>query len=190
MHVWLESFGASLLLAAAGGASCAADDLDVQAQRSGDSIEIRAHAAIAATPDLVWEVISDYGRLPEFVPGLKKSRILERNGNRAQVEQEGEARFLIFSFPIRVRLDIVEHPVEWISTRAIGGNVRSMVARYDIELERTQGRVTLRYTGTIEPDFELPPLVGMWALRSTFKSQFGAMVREIERRAASGGRRP
>ena len=184
MRIRRRFFCASLLLAALGEAAHAADDFRVDAQRSGDSIEVRAQAAIAATPDLVWQVSSDYGRLPEFIPGITKSTIVSRTGNHAQVDQEGEARFLIFSLPIHVRLDIVEHPREWIATRSVGGNVRRMVARYDIEVERTLGRVTLRYYGSIEPDFELPPLVGMLALRSTFESQFGARVQEIERRAA------
>ena len=174
---------ASLLLAALGGAALAADDVHVDAQRSGDSIEVRAYATISTTPDLVWQVITDYGRLSEFIPGITKSTIVSRTGNRAQVEQEGEARFLIFSLPIRVRFDVVEHPREWLTSRSVGGNVRRMVARYDVEVVRE--RVTLRYLGSIEPDFELPPLVGMLALRSTLESQFGAMVREIERRAAS-----
>lgn len=182
MRVWRHFNCASLLFAALGGTAHAADDFRVEAQRSGNSIEVRAHAAIATTPDLVWQVISDYGRLPEFIPGITKSTIVSRTGNRAQVEQEGEARFLIFSLPIHVRLDVVEHPREWIATQSVGGNVRRMVARYDIEVE--SGRVTLRYFGSIEPDFDLPPLVGMLALRSTFESQFGAMVQEIERRAA------
>lgn len=190
MRVRRHLFCASLLLAALGEAAHAADDFSVDAQRSGDSIEVRAHAAIATTPDLVWQVISDYGRLSEFIPGISKSTVLSRSGNRAQVEQEGEARFLIFSVPIHVRLDVVEHPLEWITTRSVGGNVRRMVARYDIEVERKRGGVTLRYSGSIEPDFDLPPLVGMLALRSTFESQFGAVVREIERRTARGGSRP
>jgi len=44
--------------------------------------------------------------------------------------------------------------------------------------------VLLRYFGEIEPDFKLPPLIGVAALRSTVTEQFTAMVAEIERRAA------
>jgi ribosome-associated toxin RatA of RatAB toxin-antitoxin module len=179
-----------LVIAALGEPARAAEDFAVDAERTGERIEVRARAVIAATPDLVWQVISDYARLPEFVPGITKSTVIERNGNRVRVEQQGEARFLIFALPIRVRLDVVEWPLEWIASRAVEGNVRRMSARYEIDAERQQGRVTLRYFGSIEPDFDLPPLVGMYALRRTIEDQFGAMVREIERRAADAGAKP
>ena len=55
-----------------------------------------------------------------------------------------------------------------------------MTGRYELSDEGRQ-RVLLRYSGLIEPDFRLPPLLGVAALRSTVEEQFTAMVAEIER---------
>jgi ribosome-associated toxin RatA of RatAB toxin-antitoxin module len=181
---------AGALIAALAASAGAAEDYDVNAERDGERVEVRARAAIAATPQLVWRVISDYDRLAEFIPGIKKSTVLERRGNHVQVEQRGEARFLFFSFPIDVRLEVVEWPYEWIASRAVAGTVRRMTGRYEIHPDPLRGGILLRYYGTIEPGFDLPPIVGMAALRGTVEEQFAAMVREIERQAAPAGAQP
>jgi carbon monoxide dehydrogenase subunit G len=164
----------------------AADDLVVEAERRGEAVEVRARATIAAPVPLVWRVLTDYEDLPRFIPGIAKSIVRQRDGNRLLVEHTGEARFLFFSFPIEVTLEVTESPVEWVTSRAVGGNVRRMNARYDLSADGASGTVVLRYYGLIEPDFALPPLIGVAAMRRTVEEQFTAMVGEIERRAATG----
>jgi len=166
-------------------AACAADDLAVDAERRGERIEVHARATIAAGAALVWEVLTDYERLPRFIPGIAKSVVLLREGNRLILQQSGEARFLWFSAPIDVRLEVIESPPEWIASRAVAGNVRRMTGRYDIAPGAARDTVLLRYSGEMEPDFELPPIIGVVALRHRAEEQFTAMVAEIERRAAN-----
>jgi ribosome-associated toxin RatA of RatAB toxin-antitoxin module len=174
-----------MLLVAAGGGAMAAEDLRVEAERRGDGVEVRARAFIAAPPALVWRVLTDYERLPEYVPGIAKSRVRERHGNHLRLEQSGEARFLLFSFPIEVHLQVTEAPPDTIVSRSVGGNLRRMHGRYDLRVDPARRGVTLVYAGLIEPDFDLPPLVGVAALRSMAEDQFRAMVSEIERLAAA-----
>jgi ribosome-associated toxin RatA of RatAB toxin-antitoxin module len=161
-----------------------AEDVAVEALRQGEAVQVQARAIIAAPIGLVWQVLTDYERLPGFIPGISKSVIRDRRGNRLLLEQSGEARFFFFSFPIEVTLEVTESPPQSVASRAVGGNVRRMTGRYQLS-DEAQQRVLLRYTGLIEPDFALPPFVGVAALRSTVEEQFTAMVAEIERRAAS-----
>jgi ribosome-associated toxin RatA of RatAB toxin-antitoxin module len=178
----LPSIACALLLAANG--ALAAEELAVEAERRNDGVEVRARAFIAAPVDLVWRVLTDYERLPAFVPGISRSVVLARQGSSLRLEQSGEARFLVFSFPMQVELDVLESPPHWVVSRAVGGNVRQMSGRYDLKADPGRGGVMLIYTGLIEPDFDLPPLVGTAALRHMAEEQFRAMVAEIERRAA------
>jgi ribosome-associated toxin RatA of RatAB toxin-antitoxin module len=187
------SLTAALLVPAYAAPGAAADDVSIEAKRRGDSVEIHARALIAASPSLVWQVLTDYEHLPSFIPGLLKSVVSQRQGNQLVLEQTGEARFLVFSFPIEVRYEVIESPPEWISSRAVGGNLRRMNGRYDIQpapagtVAEPARSLLLRYEGVIEPTFELPPLIGLVALRSMVEQQFTAMVAEIERRAAVQG---
>jgi ribosome-associated toxin RatA of RatAB toxin-antitoxin module len=183
---WSISFAAAalaLLMAAHAAPGLAAEDVLVEAQRAGEGVEVRARALIAAPQPLVWEVLTNYERLPSFIPGIAKSVVRSRQGARVTVDQSGEATFLLFSFPIDIRLEVTEGAPDWVASRAVSGNLRRMNGRYDIQPD-ARGGVLLRYSGVIEPDFELPPLIGAAALRSMVEQQFTAMVAEIERRAA------
>jgi hypothetical protein len=172
------------LLAAPPVAAGAADDLAVAVERKGDLFSVRARATLAAPVALVWQVLTDYETLPRFIPGISTSVVLARSADRVLLEQRGEARFLIFSFPIEVRYEVRESAPHWVESRAIAGNLRRMSGRYDLNAGAGRPGVRLDYTGEMEPDFELPPLVGAFALRSMVEEQFTAMVDEIERRAA------
>jgi carbon monoxide dehydrogenase subunit G len=162
--------------------AAAADDLFVDVDRNGRSFAVRAQATVAAPVATVWEVLTDYDNLARFIPGLSRSAVQLRAANRVLVEQKGEARFLVFSYPIEVRLEVLESPSDSISSRGVGGNLKRMSGRYD--LHSASGGVVLRYTGELEPDFDLPPVIGTLAVRTMVEEQFAAMVAEIERRAA------
>jgi len=157
-----------------------AAEVTVYASRSGDVLQVEASAAFDGSLDNAWQVLTDYGRFAEFVPDLQSSRIISRDRNTVVVEQKGEARLLFFSYPIDVRLAITEKPREQIVSQAIAGNFREMRSTY--ALEARQGRLFLHYSGRLEPDFYVPPLIGTYLLRSNVESMFRALVDEIERR--------
>ena len=158
-----------------------ADDLWVDVDRNGSTFAVSAVATVAAPISTVWQVLTDYEHLSRFIPGLSRSVVEARDANRVVVEQKGEARFLVFSYPIEVRLEVLESPTDSIVSRAIDGNLKRMSGRY--ELSKAGGGIQLRYSGELEPDFSLPPIVGTLAVRTMVEEQFGAMVAEIERRA-------
>ena len=58
-------------------AARAADDLIVEAQRQGDSIELRARATIAAPASLVWAVLTDYESLAVTLNGKSIGDVIE-----------------------------------------------------------------------------------------------------------------
>jgi hypothetical protein len=160
-------------------AAAPAADIAVDVTRSGDTLHVTASAEIEGTIARTWEVLTDYNRLAEIVPDLRVSRVISRQGNLVQLEQKGEARLLFFSFPLDVRLAITEHPRERIVSRAVSGNFRDMRGAYT--LEEGEGRVLLRYKGSMVPDFYVPPLIGTWLLRHSVEATFQALVNEIER---------
>jgi hypothetical protein len=163
----------------------AAEDVVFDVERSGARIDVRARGVVAAPVAVVWQTLTDYEGLPGFIPGLSSSVVASRQGNRLIVDQTGEARFLVFTLPIEVRLEVTQSPPDWVATRAVRGNLRRMTGQYDIYPDPGRGTVLIRYYGDIEPDFELAPLVGLAALRSTVEAQFSAMLEEIERRATT-----
>ena len=160
----------------------AAEEFSVESERNGEQVEIRARALIAASPSEVWRVISDYASLEHFIPGMVHSRVLLREGNRVRVAQRGDLSFLFLSYPFEVELDVFEEPFERIVSRALRGNVRRMDGRYELHADVSRAGVWLFYSGTIEPESDVPLIIGMIALRAAVRDQFAAMVQEIERR--------
>jgi len=163
--------------------STPAADIVVRASRNGDVLQVEASAELEGSLDSAWQVLTDYGRFAEFVPDLQVSRVISRDRNAVVVEQKGEARLLFFSYPIDVRLAITEKPREQVVSWAIAGNFREMRSTY--ALEARQGRLFLSYSGRLEPDFYVPPLIGTYLLRTSVESMFRALVEEIERQQKS-----
>jgi hypothetical protein len=159
-----------------------AAEITVQARRSGDVLQVEASAEFEGEVARTWRVLTDYGRLAEFIPDLRSSRIISRDGNSAIVEQKGEARLLFFSYPIDLRLAVTEFPREKVVSRAIAGNFKEMRGTYTLQV--LGDRLQLRYSGLLEPSFAVPPLIGTLLLRHNVETSFRALVEEIERQHA------
>ena len=162
----------------------APSEIEVDAARAGELIEVRAQATVKAPLAVVWSTLTDYERLPEFIPGLKKSRILSRVGATTMIEQSGEARFLFWSVPIEVTVESTERPPH-IEVRRVAGSLRYLRGRYETEVLADLSMVQLRWIGTVAPDTVLPPFIGNTLVRISIHHQFAGMVREIERREAA-----
>jgi carbon monoxide dehydrogenase subunit G len=169
-----------LLLPAAAGAR--ADDISVETERREAALEVICRALLEAPADLVWQTLTDYDHLADFIPGIQSSRVISRSGTLAMVEQVGAASFLFVSIPIEVTLATVERPPLAIEARMTKGNLKRMEGVYRIE-PRAGGRVSLSWRGLIEAE-SMPPLIGELLMRSAIGDQFRGMVREIERRDA------
>jgi carbon monoxide dehydrogenase subunit G len=156
--------------------------LSLETYRQGDAVTVFAGVELQVDPGIVWAVLSDYDHLSDFVPNMRVSRVVSRNGATAIVEQKGEFGLLFFRQQIELKLEITETPKRTIVARAIGGSFREMSGRYD--LEDTGRGVKIAYTGRFVPDFPLPPFLGIIAIRHSAATQLGAMVDEILRRDA------
>jgi carbon monoxide dehydrogenase subunit G len=171
---------ALVMLAVAVPVPVQAAEVLVAAVRHGDTMYVEASAELEAGLKPAWDVLTDYDRLAQFIPGMLMSRVTARTGNLVTVEQRGEAGLLFFSYILQVTLAIEEVPYRRIMSRAVAGNVKEMQGAY--QLEAQDGRVRLRYSGTLTPDFSVPPLVGTLVLKHSVERQFHALVAEIAAR--------
>jgi ribosome-associated toxin RatA of RatAB toxin-antitoxin module len=160
-------------------AAAQAAEVTVNAARSGEVFQVDASAELEGSLTRAWQVLTDYDRLTAFVPDLQVSRVVSRERNSALVEQKGAARLLFLSYPMDVQLAVTEYPRERVESRAVAGNFRQMQNTYTLEMRH--GRVLMRYSGRMVPDFYVPPLIGTFVLRRSVESTFRALVDEIER---------
>lgn len=172
-----------VVLACAGVAPAA--DVTVTTVKRGGAVDVTARATLQAPLEIIWQTLTDYNHLPDFIPGISSSHLIEYRGTAAIVEQTGEAGFLFFKFPIDVVVESLELAPYLIEIRVLKGNLKQLSGRYLIEMgARPQDGASLSWIGTIEPEVPLPPLIGEMVLRGNVSDQFHGMVREIERRQA------
>jgi hypothetical protein len=195
-----------LLLAVLGMAPASAQSdpraaIDVDVERDGERFIVEARADLEADARTAWDTLVDYERMPQFVPGLQRTRVLSRTGGAQRqltVEYIGESRLLFMTLPTRLWLDVQHVPFTDViaqSAPAPAGQgaptVKDLRARYTLAVVGTSGRAAPRVRLTYSAQFELtealPPILGALfgtaAMRQSVREQFGAMVGEIERRA-------
>ena len=62
-------------------ADSADDPIKVKVQKNGDTVIIDLTTVVAATPQEVWDVLTDFDHMTQFLPNLEMSKVLEKNGD-------------------------------------------------------------------------------------------------------------
>ena len=155
--------------------------------RNGEPVyEITAIGFAHATPQQAWRVLTDYERLPDFIPDLLSVSILSRAGNVVRIEQKSSAGFLFLSHTIRMVLQIEEAPYATIDVALIDGDMRRYDTHWDLEPagHGAAAGTRITFSGMMEPDFAMPSLFGRPLVEASLKRTVEAVVAEIERRSA------
>jgi len=181
MYRWFAPWLLGLALAQAVAAG-AADAFAVIAEPRGSAVAVDVCATITAPHAVIWSTMTDYGHMSDFVPGMQSSKVTERRGSTAIVEQRGEAGFLIFSYGIDVTVASTEHYPESIEIRVLRGNLKRLDGRYQIDRGDKEGTWVIRWVGLIEPSLSLPQFLNVRLIRGSIIDQFRGLVDEIERR--------
>lgn len=105
----------------------------------------------------VWQVITSYDTLTEFIPNLVKSRRLQDSGSKFQLELVGACQILNFPFSVRTVLEVTEHFPDRIDTQMIEGDLNFYCGQWRLEkVDRQQDRTLLSYSAEIVPKFSMP----------------------------------
>src|SRR4051812_17808556 len=77
----------ALVLLTIFGTAHSAEAFAVDTTRHGDTVQVRTRAIVKAPLALIWSTLTDYDHLAEFIPGMYKSRLIERRDKTSIVEQ-------------------------------------------------------------------------------------------------------
>ena len=100
---------------------------------------------IAVPPDRLFDVITDYARYPEFVPGVKACRPGARRGDAVEVEYELDLGIKRVRYTLR-HLEQRPRRVEW----SLQSGEAMKVSNGSWELEDVGGRTRARYTVEVQ----------------------------------------
>jgi ribosome-associated toxin RatA of RatAB toxin-antitoxin module len=152
--------------------------VDVEGQQVFD---VTASGVVKAAPAAVWKILTDYERMPEFVPDLERTKILSRAGNKATIEQFGRARFLFFSREIHLVVQVVEEPSSVIDIHLVTGDMKVYRCRWEIVPVPETGGTRINYSGKMVPKFYVPGMLGSNIVRRDIERMMGAVLERLDR---------
>jgi ribosome-associated toxin RatA of RatAB toxin-antitoxin module len=141
---------------------------------------VKARIVTNAPLQRVWDVLTDYDRLAEFVPDLTSSRLVARDGDECIVAQEGFGQFLFIKQPIHLLVRVVETPPSTIQVTLVKGNMHEYSADWvlnAIDANTTQ----IDYDATLAPMFYVPSLFGTMLMKRDLRNMLAGIVREMEK---------
>jgi ribosome-associated toxin RatA of RatAB toxin-antitoxin module len=187
LRIMITRFALWLLLACAAPAPALAQRaaLEVGVERveraDGHVYEVNARGEVAAAPAAVWRILTDYERMPEFVPDLRQARVLSRSGDQALLEQLGEARFLFFRRDIRLVVQVREQPISQIDISLVDGDMRVYNCSWRLVPLAASGGTRLLFTGSVAPKFYVPGMLGANLIRADIEKMMAAVMARLDR---------
>lgn len=144
---------------------------------------VTAEFTVASPPKAVAAVLTDFERIPEFMPDVKRSRILSRTEAGLVVEQEATAQFMMFSKRLHLLLDITED----------GGTIRfrdrcqRSFSRYAgaWRLSAVGAATAVMYELAAKPNFDVPGFVLKRLLKRDAAGMIDRLQAEIAARSSS-----
>jgi hypothetical protein len=156
----------------------------VNASVSPSGVKVQAAIRVAASLPVLWETLTDYNHLQEFIPDMRVSRIISKPGQAKVVEQISDAGMFALVVPEHVILAMEETPTERIRFRAIGGAVSSLAGEWSMvgpasEQERF---VLLYYRVHMVPLLPVPMTLPSTLVEREVRVRMEAVAAEAERR--------
>ncbi len=154
----------------------------VSVRSAGGVYTVDARFEIAAPPETVRDVLTDYAGIPRFMPDVRKSIVRERDGARVLVEQEATSKMLLFSKTIHLLLDVHEGAHVLTFRDTCGTSFTRYAGAWTLAAGGTGTSVT--YTLTAKPAFSVPPFMIKRLLDSNARDTIDALRAESALRDA------
>lgn len=174
--------GAALSAFALGPALLGAEGLRIEEGPKGVYL-INETFRVPADRELVWKVLTDYGRMPDFISSVRASRVRERGGDSLLLEQDFRGKFLFFRRDVHVLLKVRETPLQAIVFEDMEGKDFDLYSG-SWAIRDAGNEVEVSYTLKAKPDFAAPRFVA----RELFDKIAQALIEEVRSEIMERGR--
>jgi ribosome-associated toxin RatA of RatAB toxin-antitoxin module len=157
--------------------------VEVEAEAvEGRKRKISAKIYIPRPVEQVWQVLTDYEALADFIPNLGKSDRLEHPQGGIRLEQVGTQRLLRFNFSARVVLDLEEIFLQEIRFHMVEGDFNAYEGSWRLEPQTTanQSGTNLSYTVLVWPKRTMPVVILERRLQHDLRLNLSAIRQRVE----------
>jgi len=170
-------FAAAIVIA--GGVAVAGSTTRIDVSEAGGVYSVAASFAVTQSPDDVIAVLTNYERIPKYMPDMEISRIVERSPAGMLVEQQAVSKFMMFSKRVHLLLDV----------RTEGGAIKfrdrcgESFASYEGEwvVSQHDSLTVIDYQLSARPSFDVPGFV----LKRLLKRDAGVLIDRIKAEIAA-----
>lgn len=153
----------------------------VSVREAQGSYYVTAMFEVPQTMTAVMAVLTDYEQVPKFMPDVRISIVRERTPERILLEQEAEARFMLFSKRVHLLLEVHESSDSLRFRDTLNKSFTLYEGGWTVTAH--EKRTTIGYRLTAKPSFSVPEFV----LTRLLKRDAGRMIEglrtEMARRA-------
>lgn len=157
-------------------------DIVVHVQKDGQHIAVDVDCPVDAPWSIVWEVLTDYDHMAQFISNLEYSGVEDRVDNMLRVHQKGKAS----RGPLTLTFDNVREvelvPYREIRSRLISGDLKA--SDFITRIVEVAALVHILNSGRYTPNIWVPPFIGPALIEVETQKQFGQIRTEILRRSA------
>lgn len=177
----MPGFVLAVLLALFGAAALGSEQkVAVAVESSGEVFIVDASMDVGVSQEIAWDVMTDFNHMATILGNLTSSKVVSCDGNIWIIQQEGSAKFGLFTFPFKSRREVRLEPIKRILARNLSGTLKRMDDEATI-VPMGHG-VRIKYRVEIVVDSLLLQLFGLPFFRHGAEEQFLEMAQEMTRR--------
>jgi coenzyme Q-binding protein COQ10 len=153
--------------------------------------EIRAAVRIQASPDAIWNVMTDCQQTPSFVPGLKRCRRIDGapDGRWEDIEHEVSYSWLLPSVRYVLRAEY-DRPHR-IDFRRVSGDLKEETGAWLLTRTADGTATVVEYEVYVDPGFWIPQVLVTHSLRKDLPAALNGLRDRVQgTQAASRQQKP
>ena len=152
-------------------------------ETSGGAYEIKAVLKTGVSVQAAWKVLTDYGRIHEFISSVRSSRVIERDSSRVLLAQETSYEVFFYKRDFKVVLDVRETPPARIDFEdTLKRDFR--VYKGSWVLEPGEGGARAKYHVLADPDSRTPAFIAKWFIMNDVKRFLNDLLLEMNKQGA------
>jgi carbon monoxide dehydrogenase subunit G len=152
----------------------------VDITQSGDGYVANVVMQAPVPPKIAWDVLTDFANMEKWVPNVRESKVVTKDGNDLTIEQKGTAKFGILAIPYTSVRKMQLDPQNTILSTQVSGSMRKLVSLMRVTPEGSGTR--LDYKLEIVPSSIASSVMSKDFLKGELTEQFTAIVGEMVRR--------
>lgn len=157
-------------------------DIAVHVRKDGQNIVVDVDCPVDAPPSIVWDVLTDFDRMAQFMSNLQHSGVTNRVDDVLRVHQTVKVSVGLIKLTFDNVREIELVPYREIRSRLISGDLKA--SESVTRIVEAGARVHIVNSGRFTTKMWVPPYIGPALFESATRKQFGEIRTEIRRRSA------